>query len=227
MKQTKVKRQVSESDLLPVPKQVRNDLSNRTIGEWFVLGWLGNGRWLCRCSCGVLYSRYGTQLKLSARCLRCSNTKRAIHGLYGDKLRPSKVWRSMILRCDNENCSGFKDYGGRGIKVCERWYSIVAFYEDMGPRPSVKHSIDRIDNDGNYEPGNCRWATQKEQALNKRTTKRLTINGITKTQCEWAEEVKVKSYLITNRLKSGWTVEEAVMTPINTKCINNRYKKEK
>lgn len=83
-----------------------------------------------------------------------------------------RIWAHLKGRCLNEKDKDYKNYGARGIRVCDRWlHSFKAFYEDMGPRPSSKHSIDRIDNDGNYEPGNCRWATSKEQNNNKRKMK--------------------------------------------------------
>jgi hypothetical protein len=89
-----------------------------------------------------------------------------VHGL--SKVPGYDNWWRMIHRCTNSNWKHYKDYGGRGIKVCDRWMKFDNFYIDMGPRPSDGHSLDRINNDGNYEPGNCRWATQSVQSANKR-----------------------------------------------------------
>lgn len=128
------------------------------------------------------------------------------------------VWRDMNRRCSSSSRSDFAHYGGRGIKVCDRWReSFENFLADMGHRPSPKHSIDSIDNDGNYEPGNCRWATQKEQTRNFCRNRLITARGKTQCQAAWAEELGVSSVLINQRLdKLGWTEEEAVTVPKKT-----------
>ena len=104
-----------------------------------------------------------------------------------------RSWSSMLARCTNPKNDHYHNYGGRGIKVCKRWKKFVNFYADMGPKPTPKHSLDRIDVNGNYEPTNCRWATTKEQRSNTRNTPWVTVNGVKKTIAEWAEELGVSS----------------------------------
>jgi hypothetical protein len=120
----------------------------------------------------------------------------------------------MLNRCYSKTCNGYQNYGGRGITVCERWRnSFEAFRADMGEQPSDKHQIDRIDNDGNYEPGNCRWATAKENSRNKRNHRLLTFDGKTKLLVEWADELSTQSGLnrekIASRLENGMSPELA------------------
>lgn len=110
------------------------------------------------------------------------------------------IWISMRDRCCNCKDEHFPDYGGRGIRVCERWRKFENFYADMGPRPSTGHSIERKDNDGNYEPSNCVWATKKEQARNKRTTVRITFDGQTRPLAEWAEFLGLNYDLLRQRI---------------------------
>ncbi len=119
----------------------------------------------------------------------------------------------MRQRCCNPNDSGFARYGGRGIRVCERWGSFELFLADMGERPSSDYSLDRIDRDGNYEPGNCRWATTIEQARNKSNNVHLVVNGESKTMAEWAESSPVTVGAIAYRLRMGWSPEDAVSLP--------------
>lgn len=124
------------------------------------------------------------------------------------------VWRDMRNRCYNENTDRYDIYGGRGITVCDRWRtSFDAFLEDMGPRPSEEHSIDRIDVNGNYEPANCRWATRKEQGRNRRDNRLLTWSNETKTLSAWSEETGIEPDTITERLRRGWTIEATLTTP--------------
>jgi hypothetical protein len=116
----------------------------------------------------------------------------------------------MKHRCTYPSNPKWASYGGRGIKVCDRWQdSFPAFLEDMGPRPSPKHSIDRIDFDGNYEPTNCRWTTSTTQTRNKGTTRTLTYEGETLCLADWAERFGVGRGTVHYRLSQGWTFEEA------------------
>lgn len=126
-----------------------------------------------------------------------------------------KVWAGMLQRCGNPSAENYSLYGGRGIRVCKRWCeSFDAFYEDMGPRPGAGYQIDRIDNDGNYEPGNCRWATAKENSRNRRNNRRLTFRGETLTVAEWAERLKLTATVIYSRLSLGWSARRALTAPV-------------
>ena len=125
------------------------------------------------------------------------------------------IWCDIKKRCHTQSSHAYADYGGRGIRVCERWRTDFAqFFADMGPRPSADRQIDRIDNDGNYEPGNCRWATRIEQARNKRNNVFLTHWGRRLTIAEWAEETGFTDKQIQSRLKLGWSHRRALTEPL-------------
>jgi hypothetical protein len=123
------------------------------------------------------------------------------------------LWTGIKTRCYNPNEKIYPYYGGRGIRLCERWHNFVAFESDMGPRPSPKHSIDRIDNNGDYTPENCRWATRLEQSGNRRNNIQLTHNGETHHVKEWARRVGLTYETLLVRVKRGWSTDKALTTP--------------
>lgn len=116
----------------------------------------------------------------------------------------------MVTRCTNQKCHAFKNYGGRGIKVCERWMKFANFYADMGQRPSLKHSLDRIDTNGDYCPTNCRWATDFEQRRNRRDITTVCFRGETLCLTEWASRTGINRTTIEARLAKGWPIEKAL-----------------
>lgn len=125
----------------------------------------------------------------------------------------------MLNRCQNKNAINYADYGGRGIAVCERWKDFANFYADMGQRPRGKYAIERKDNAGNYEPGNCRWATYKEQSRNKRNNRMIEAFGERLCMTDWAERTGLSVGTIWERLKYGWSPEKVLTKPVRTfKC---------
>jgi hypothetical protein len=123
-----------------------------------------------------------------------------------------RTWERMKKRCYNKNDISYQYYGGRGIAICDRWkYSFIYFYTDMGNKPEGRE-LDRIDNDGDYTPENCRWATRRQQANNKSNSRRLTFKGQTFTIAQWARRTEVKEKTIWWRVKNGWSTERALTT---------------
>ena len=171
----------------------------------------------CRCDCGaetvVSLANLTTGHTVSCGCLRIETTVRRSlkHGASrrGRKTAAYRIWVGMRKRCENARCKSWPDYGGRGIRVCARWESFQAFLADMGePPPGM--SIERMDNDGDYEPGNCRWATRREQHENTRRTRLLSHGGRTQTLASWAREIGVSHSTILTRLRRGWPLDRAL-----------------
>jgi len=168
-----------------------------------------------------------TKLCAEPGCTRNSRARDLCHKHYKQKYysrsendRVYDIWKQMMLRCYDKSNISYPRYGGRGIKVCNRWrYGIpgvkphIIFMKDMGPRESNNLSIERKDNNGNYEPSNCKWGTKKEQVRNTRTNRLITYRGKTQCLAAWAEELKVPRSRIADRLKAGWSVECALYVP--------------
>lgn len=180
----------------------------------------GYARWKCLCDCGATTEARTGDLKhgntSSCGCLRRELTGniRRTHGLSKTSLH--NTWELMRSRCSNPNNKCWQDYGGRGIKVCERWEnSFENFLADMGEKPFEGAQLDRIENDGDYSPDNCRWSTRKENGRNKRNTLFLTLNGLTLPLPVWAEKNNVSAKVLRSRKRRGWSDEDILTKPID------------
>lgn len=212
---------------LPTSKKFKN-LLGRKVGRLTVLRLAGKRQrkdrpafgffWECSCECGATSIVEGDHLRRRRPTQSCGclisegmRQRQTKHGLI--KSAEYGVWSGMLSRCRSPNNQAWHHYGGRGIKVCERWLEFVNFLADMGPRPTPLHTIERRDNNGHYEPSNCYWATVKQQARNRRTNVNLTLNGVTMCALDWDEHLGFGRLTVLNRLRIGWTVERALTTP--------------
>ena len=190
--------------------------------------------WVCRCECGNYIVASSSSLNgghtQSCGCLFretviANNMKKRKHGMINSRIY--NIWRSMKKRCLNPNHEAYPRYGGRGITVCDEWKDDFQTFYDWAMTNGYQEglTIDRIDVNGNYEPGNCRWATAKEQNNNTRNNRLLTHNGETHTMAEWADITGIGYDTLQSRLfKGGWTVEEALTKPVRRK--EKKYGKE-
>lgn len=206
------------------------DMTGLRFGRLVVISYAGsvkvpNGTrayWFCKCDCGNTHKANASSLRMgttsSCGCFarESMSAKFSTHGhTIGGASLTYNSWRKMIERCFNSSTPNYYLYGGRGITVCEQWRDFRVFLADMGERPSKRHSLDRYpNNDGNYEPSNCRWATQKEQCRNKRDNHFLTHNGKTLCIVDWAAETGLKRKTIERRLNRGWSAEQTLDTPL-------------
>lgn len=172
-------------------------------------------RWLCRCDCGRTVAVSRQHLRRgstnSCGCFRRDNST-ALRTTHGQKGRPEyRIWCAMKERCLNQSNISYPRYGAKGISVCHRWlHDYAAFIADMGSRPSKNHSIDRIDSSGDYEPSNCRWATDEQQRANRSDNRRVDVNGKSLTLAEAVRMVGVPYRRVWARLHRGWSVERAL-----------------
>jgi len=206
------------------------DLTGWTFGRWHVLYRADARRncpqvlWWCRCECGTERAVLSGSLKNGAsRSCGCWNREVLLarwrtHGKSGslnngfqDRVPEYNAWAAMKDRCLNPKNAGFHNYGGRGITVCERWRSsFETFLNDMGGKPSPRHTLDRLDNDGPYCKENCRWATRQEQMNNVRYNHLLTLNGETQTMAEWSRRLGIPYATLKDRLRRGWPDEKVL-----------------
>lgn len=185
--------------------------------------------WRCLCVCGKAKDVRSAHLKKglirSCGCLNSEASRGRIQkvidanvktGLSGSPTYQS--WCCMKQRCLNPNTFAYKDYGGRGITFCERWQSFEAFFLDMGVKPKGT-TLERINNDGNYEPGNCKWATRREQQNNRRCSRLITINGTAMTIGQAATKYGLSWKLLDSRISAGWPIEKAILPKKKTKRL--------
>jgi hypothetical protein len=176
----------------------------------------------CRCDCGttrtVLLSNLRAGKTQSCGCLaRAINSR--VHRTHGESCATGntpeyRAWRNIITRCTNPRAPSYAKYGARGIAVCDRWrHSYERFLADMGRRPSAQHSIDRVDNAGPYAPENCRWATPRMQARNRRSTKFVTYGNAERRLIDLCEALNVPYRLAIRRLADGWDIDRAIAAP--------------
>lgn len=203
-------------DVMAEHKDITGTRSGRLVVDFLHTRGAGRLLWACRCDCGgskVLPTNalIGKRKTLSCGCLQreAASQTRTTHGLTGTYLY--RTWSQIIQRCTNPNNPAFQNYGGRGIKIDPVWReSFLAFKDAIGDRPSSAHSLDRVDNSGDYVPGNLRWASRTEQARNRRSNRLITANGVTRTLAEWIELSGMQPTTIERRLKRGWPPHEAV-----------------
>lgn len=185
------------------------DVLGQKFGRLTATKYLGEGKWLCVCDCG-------NQSRPSVTALQTGNTRscgclhresRHKHGMCSERIY--RVWTSMRARCSNPNDASYHNYGGRGIKVCERWNSFGNFFADMGNRPKG-FDIDRLDNDKDYCPENCRWVSRRQNLLNTRITRMITFNGETLPMRIWAERYGIKHTTLKYRIDTGMPVGQAL-----------------
>lgn len=202
---------------LPNRKNFR-DITGRRFGRLVVKGFDAyrdqKACWWCICDCGNWWNGQGRSLQAgnttSCGCYKLDAVRAPLtHGKTGTP--EHEAWTGMKGRCNNPNNSEYPRYGGRGIKVCKRWMDAFEnFFADMGERPGSGYSIERRDNNGNYEPSNCKWATRIEQANNRRTSRFITFRGRRQTLTQWCRELGLKFDLSRHRLNAGWSTQKVL-----------------
>lgn len=211
----------------PLPTGCRFvNLTGHTYGQLTVISYAGQKPpktqcyWNCRCSCGNMTVVKSNKLRSGAT-RSCSCLQKAVRAAlnrsHGMSNSPEyHAWAALKARCYSKANIAYRNYGGRGIKVCRRWLkSFANFYADMGPRPSSTHSVDRRDPNKNYCPSNCYWATAMQQGTNKRNNHYITFGGERLTLAQWSRRTGLEPTVICLRLtRLGWSVKKALTTPV-------------
>jgi len=217
-------------------RQWAKELTGRTFGRLQVIGEAvrpqdqpAKAKVLTACVCGSkMDTRVCHLLSGATRSCGCLNrellSRRATHRM--TMSTEYQIWNGMYTRCTNKRRRGYKNYGGRGITVDSRWLKFENFYADMGPRPSLKHTLDRYpDNDGPYSKANCRWATKQQQTRNTRRNYLITISGRTQCMTDWAKECGVKMGTVWQRLYRGWPAIQALGLEARTMGIHKSHER--
>jgi hypothetical protein len=209
--------------MIPLPTHgLFKNLTGMSFGRLRVRAYAGRiggvHAFVCDCECGGEVTTKGTLVARgetkSCGCLLGDRNRERLAVHMMSQSAEWRIWAGMKKRCLNPKVKAFERYGGRGIRVCNRWASSFEnFLADMGPRPSKQHSVERDDVDGDYEPSNCRWATRPEQARNTRLTMRLEHRGRTLSVWEWERETGVSAIQIQKRIGRGWSVDRALTQP--------------
>lgn len=203
------------------------DISGQKFGRLTAVSIVKRGGkciyWKCKCDCGKVVVLPALRFKYgNTRSCGCYRKEWMVNKFTKHGHAPASgaspeygAWAGMKKRCTNPKTKFFRTYGGRGIKVCKKWInSFPNFLKDMGRKPSEKHSIERINNDGNYEPSNCRWAVDVEQCNNKRTNRFLKFRGEIHTVAQWSRILNIKRSTLSSRLNtSGWSIRRSLSTP--------------
>lgn len=198
------------------------DLAGQQFGRLLVISRDGQtaqgaAAWRCRCICGNETKVSGRHLRMgqttSCGCLQKEQVaaRSVRHGKEGTKVY--RAWHGMLYRCQNPRARMWKRYGGRGITVCERWQKFENFYADMGEPPTPAHSLDRVNNDGNYEPGNVRWTTMDVQGANRSNSVLITHEGRTLTLAGWARALGLRPGTLKARHYAGWAPPDLFRVP--------------
>jgi len=216
----------------------KNDIAGQKFNRLTPLFKCGINRdrrilWKCRCECGNYTITSEKSLKngntQSCGCLQIERTKKANtkhgHSRRNKTTQIYSIWCGIIQRCNNQNHKKYKDYGGRGIKICKNWLKFENFLRDMGNPPTNKHQIDRIDNNKGYSKNNCRWATTKEQMRNTRWNHLITFRGKTQPLSAWSEELNINYDCLERRINLlQWPIEKSfTLSPSIENHPNNRY----
>lgn len=202
------------------------DLRGQRFGRLLVLakahkGERGEIYWLCKCDCGNTKAVRAYTLR-DGRTVSCGcyhKERITVHGM--TKTRTWKTWDTMLQRCENPKAADYERYGGRGIKIAAEWHEFMRFLSDMGERPNGT-TLDRIDVNGNYQPGNCKWSTPSQQQRNRGDAVTATVDGVTKSIWDWADISGIPGGVIQWRLNKGWAPAAAVSKPVRSKHPNRK-----